>query len=265
VTPDELKSLLVTAETAVREAGAYARTCLGQVQDVQYKGETDPVTAVDRYNEALMVRLIQANHPHHGIVGEEGTQTNPNSAYRWYLDPLDGTVNYAHGLPWFSVSAAVQLDGVTQAGAIYCPTTDELFTAIKGAGAYLNGSRIRVSSQTELKRALLGTGFPYDVAGRLEAILTPLRGFLAGAQGVRRVGSACMDLCQVACGRYDGFWELGLHEWDVAAGFLIIREAGGRVTNFDGDEGDLIIERVVASNGHLHDLLLGQVSSSRTQ
>ncbi len=126
------------------------------------------------------------------------------------------------------------------------------FTAVRGQGALLNGLPIRVSDRTELKRALLGTGFPYDVGGRVEDILGPLRGFLQAAQGVRRVGSAAMDLCMVACGRYDGFWELGLHTWDVAAGILLIREAGGKVTDFDGIEGDLLIERVVASNGHLH-------------
>ncbi len=248
--------VLHTAVEAVRGAGGYARERLGRGTPVEYKGPVDTVTAVDKANEAFMVDLIAGRHPHHGIVGEEGTDTMSDSRFRWYIDPLDGTVNYAHGLPWFSVSAGLLVDGVAEVGAVYVPVSDELLTAVRGGGAFCNGNPIRVSDQRDLQRALLGTGFPYDVSTRLDDIVTPLRGFLQAAQGIRRAGSAAMDLCMVASGRYDGFWELGLKPWDVAAGFLIIREAGGRVSNFRGEAGALVTDRVVASNGWLHDAML---------
>jgi myo-inositol-1(or 4)-monophosphatase len=251
-----LTDYLDTAVAMVRSAGQHALACLGQSTSIEYKGAINPVTEVDKHNESVMVGMVRERYPDHAIVAEEGSGEAKESRFCWYIDPLDGTVNWTHGLPWFSASAGLLVDGVAEAGAIYVPATDELYTAGRGQGAFCNGQRLRVSEERELRRAVLGTGFPYDVASRVDDILAPLRVFLQRAQGVRRTGSACLDLCMVAAGRYDGFWELGLSVWDVAAGFLVVQEAGGRVSDFSGRPGALLTDQVLVSNGHLHDALL---------
>lgn len=239
------------AEEVARKAGVILREHQGKVQRIEYKGDIDIVTEVDRMAETLIREAIAARYPDHEVLGEEEGLKTTTSSYRWIVDPVDGTTNYAHGFPYYCVSIALSVDGEIKAGAVYHPIWEELFSAAKGEGATLNGNPIRVSQVHELKRALLSTGFPYDVIhsginyGHFKAMLHQ-------AQGVRRAGSAALDLCQVACGRYEAFWEPGLSAWDVAAGALIVQEAGGMVTDYHGNPFDPYAREILASNTHLH-------------
>jgi myo-inositol-1(or 4)-monophosphatase len=244
------------AEAAVREAGAFLRKNLDSRPEASFKGAVDLVTECDLAAQGMLADRLTAAFPDHGILAEEGLARPGRSAYRWVVDPLDGTTNFAHTFPVFSVSAALEERGRTILGLVFDPMRDEMFTAREGAGSFLNGRPIRVSKVAELGRSLLATGFPYDVRTSSVNNVDHWTRFLLRAQAVRRCGSAAMDLCYVACGRFDGFWELKLKPWDVAAGVLIIREAGGRVTALDGGAHCLETPDTLASNGLIHQAMI---------
>jgi myo-inositol-1(or 4)-monophosphatase len=250
--------LLEIAIRAAREAGELLLANMGRRVEVMHKGPIDLVTEVDLASERLIKGLIATHYPRHAVLGEEGGETGAEAAeYRWVVDPLDGTTNYAHGYPAFCVSIGVEHRGEVILGVVYDPTRDELFAAERGAGATLNNRPIRASPTAPLKQALLATGFPYDISSENFTNLEHFRNFYLHAQAVRRAGSAALDLCYVACGRFDGFWELKLAPWDTAAGTLLVSEAGGRVTHFDGSPFDIRRSGCLASNGRIHDEMMG--------
>jgi len=245
------------ARAAVDEAGDRVRAAWREAKTIEYKGTLDLVTETDREVEALIVGRLRQAFPDHRVVAEEassGTPVRRPAAGEpvWYLDPLDGTTNFAHAYPHFAVSLAFARGAELEFGIVHEPIRRETFVARHGGGATLNGEAIRVSAVGDLNRALLGTGFPYDRREHLEFYLSFLGDFMLRAQGVRRSGAASLDLCYVACGRLDGFWEWKLSPWDTAAGALIVREAGGVVTDFRGGTFDLFGQQTFASNGRLH-------------
>jgi myo-inositol-1(or 4)-monophosphatase len=249
---ESTRAAAVAAE-AVLMAGAIQKSRYGSKDlDVQLKGEIDLVTEVDRACETAVVALLRDRFPGHDIVTEETDLERHGSRYVWFLDPLDGTTNYAHAYPFFCCSLALTRDGETIAGAIYDPIKEELFTAERGAGAHLNGQRLRVTERSDLLRSLLTTGFPYDMRADLDAALRLFNRFMGSARGIRRDGAAALDLGYLAAGRIDGFWEERLHPWDVMAGALLVTEAGGLVTRFDGSPLSLTADEVVAANPALH-------------
>ncbi len=244
-----------------REAGRILGEHYGRAKEVRYKGEVDLVTEIDVRSETLIVERIQQHFPDHNILSEESGQTRSpqtGSPYRWIIDPLDGTTNFAHGYPFFCVSIGLERDGEMILGVVYAPTLDELFVAERGFGAFLNGRRLAVSSTDSLIRSLLVTGFNYDRA-TARANLARWEHFLMRSQAVRRDGSAALNLCFVAAGRFDGYWELGLKPWDCAAGALLVREAGGIVTDGEGSPHHFDAPALIASNPHLHPALLDGV------
>jgi myo-inositol-1(or 4)-monophosphatase len=245
----------VATEAALR-AGAIQKERYGQKIQIDYKGEIDLVTEVDRACEAVVLETIRARFPDHDIVTEETAIARTGSRFLWFIDPLDGTTNFAHGYPCFSCSIAMAVDGQVVAGAVYDPLKDELFTAERGGGSYLNGRRLSVSSSTELIRSLLVTGFPYDIRQNLARGLRHFNRFMGHAQAVRRDGSAALDLCYVGAGRCDGFWEDRLQPWDMLAGNLVIEEAGGRVSRYDGAPLGLEPDEILATNGGIHEAML---------
>lgn len=240
-----------------REAGALLMSYFQQHVKVEYKGDADLVTVADRKSEALIRERIRKQWPTHDVLGEEQGLVDTGSDYRWYVDPLDGTTNFAHGFPVFCVSMAVEHQGQRVAAVIYDPTRDELFTAQQGSGAYLNQQRISVSKITNLTECLLGTGFPSHKRHKNPNIFF-YHQITLRTHGVRRAGSAALDLCNVACGRFDGFWEFNLNPWDTAAGVLIVEEAGGKVTDFSGGPFQLNSRETLASNGLVHTALLSE-------
>lgn len=247
----DLGAYLRTAIRAAREAARVQLAERGTDLGVSTKSSAiDLVTRVDRLCEERIRAVIAAEHPGHVVLGEELGQ-EASGSMRWIVDPLDGTVNYAHGFPFYCVSIALEADGELLVGVVYDPERDELFTAARGGGAWLNGRPLEVSSGSDLRQALLATGFAY-VAERIELNLEVFARVLPRVRSVRRPGAAALDICYVACGRLDGFWELGLNPWDVAAGLLILREAGGTATGADGGPYRLGDKVLVASNGHLH-------------
>jgi myo-inositol-1(or 4)-monophosphatase len=251
--------MLNFAIQTARDAGRVLAEKFGRALQVSNKGDIDLVTEADIAAEQLIVERIQSYHPRHAILAEEAGEVvaigGAQSEYKWIVDPLDGTTNYAHGYPTFCVSIALEHEGRIVVGVVYDPLRDELFAAERGEGAALNGRRVRVSDVSELNRALLCTGFPYDVRSR-ERFARHFASFIMRAQSVRRDGAAALDLAYVAAGRFDGFWEEGLRPWDVAAGILLIEEAGGRVTHYDGTDFDIYTPPIAASNGLLHDAML---------
>ena len=222
-------------ERLAREAGAILRAGYNKEHNVRYKGVIDLVTEVDHQSEDFLLGEIRGKYPDHHIFAEESGVIQGNDEHTWFVDPLDGTVNYAHHIPIFSVSVAYASHGQLMLGAVYEPLRDELFAAERGKGARLNGKPIQVSTVTELQRSLLVTGFPYDAWNTRQDNFANFVHFGKLTQGVRRLGSAALDLCYVAAGRFDGFWEMSLKPWDVAAGGLIAEEAGAEVTNVYGD------------------------------
>lgn len=246
------QNYLDVAVEAALLAGRYQRFRFASQVVVDMKGDKDLVTEVDRDSERLIVEHLLSGFPDHMILAEEGEYPQTGSSFRWIIDPVDGTTNYAHGFPWFCVSIALESAGELLAGVIYNPMHDELFTATKGGGAYLNGRRLSVSNRAPMRNTLLGTGFPYDCATDPANNFTNFIAFQKAARGIRRAGAAALDLAYVAAGRLDGFWELKLKPWDVAAGVLMIREAGGTVSTFDGSAYGVHNHRIVASNGLIH-------------
>ena len=237
---------------AARKAGIVLKHRLGRKRTVGYKGAVNLVTEMDILSEKIIVGEIQKRFPDHAVLAEEGAPVEKASRFRWIIDPLDGTTNYAHGFPIFSVSIALAKDEEVILGVVYDPTRDELFTAEKRKGARLNGRKIQVSSESNLSRSLLATGFPYDLRESKINNFDHFHNFAIRAQAVRRAGSAALDLCYVAAGRFDGFWEMKLAPWDIAAGSLMVAEAGGRVTNFLGKPLALSEKHLLASNGKIH-------------
>lgn len=242
-------------ESIAREAGALLLHYFHQRVKIEYKGDVDLVTVADRSSEKLIVERVRATWPEHDIVGEEGTRQETGAEYRWYIDPLDGTTNFAHGYPVFCVSMGLEKRGEMVAGVLYDPTRDELFAAEKGKGAFLNGEAIHVSQTKRLNEALLGTGFP-SFKRHKNPNIHFYHQITLHSHGVRRAGSAALDLANVASGRYDGFWEFNLNPWDTSAGSLLVTEAGGKVTRFDGSAFRLDSKETLASNGLLHDEMM---------
>jgi myo-inositol-1(or 4)-monophosphatase len=253
------------ASAIAREAGARLREFLAAGVETEYKGDVDLVTVADRTSEKLIRERLSEAFPGHGIFGEEGTRERLESEFRWYVDPLDGTTNFAHGVPHFCVSLGLEQrsaglkaeeDGVLVAAVVFDPNRDEMFTAERGRGAQLNGKPISVSRTPELAEALVATGFPSHKR-HLNPNIHFYQEFTLRSHGVRRAGSAALDLAYVACGRYDGFWEFNLNPWDTAAGLLLVEEAGGRSTDFSGGHYRLDSRENLASNGLIHQELLG--------
>ena len=238
-----------------RDAGALLLDSFDKNIRIEYKGDADLVTAADRRSEALIRERIRQAWPEHDVLGEEEGLRDTGSEYRWYVDPLDGTTNFAHGFPVFCVSLGLEHKGVMIAGVVYDPTRNELFAAERGKGATLNDRPIHVSRTKLLKESLVGTGFPSHKRHKNPNIHF-YHQITLRSHGVRRAGSAALDLCYVACGRMDGFWEFNLNPWDTAAGVLLVEEAGGRVSDFRGGPFQLNSRETLASNGLIHQELL---------
>lgn len=256
---------------AALAAGAVMRLNYDKAHKITMKGAIDPVTETDFQCQEIIMGLIRQSFPNHGFLAEEqmedrqaagsaltvlAWEADPPGECRWIIDPLDGTVNFAHGFPAFCVSIAFESDGLLEYGVVYEPLRDELFEGSRGGGATLNGRPIRVSGTARMERALIATGFPYDIRERLPATLARMGRVLGISQGLRRGGSAALDMCYVACGRLDGFYEENLKPWDTAAGLVIVTEAGGKITTFDGGDYDIFAGNIATSNGVLHQELL---------
>ncbi len=256
--------LLDAAIDAALAAGRLQHSRFATDFSVGHKGAKDLVTELDTASEAVIVGMLLDRFPGHGILAEESGYPDGDGRHRWIIDPIDGTTNFAHGFPWFCSSIAFECDGQLQIGVIYNPINDELFCATAGGGAFLNGRRLKVSQRGPLSASLLGTGFPYDCATDPENNFDSFIRFQRAARGIRRAGAAALDLAYLAAGRLDGFWEVKLKPWDVAAGTLLIREAGGLVTAFDGSPYQVCNHRILASNGRIHQEMIDLLAAGGT-
>jgi len=256
-------ALLATAVEAVLKAGEIQMAHFGRAMRIEKKGSIDLVTEVDLEVERMFRAMVADRFPDHVVLGEEYQQGDRNAipaGYCWVFDPIDGTTNFAHGLPIFCSALGLERDGVTVLGAVYDPCRQELFTAERGGGAFLNGQRLHVSGTCTLIDAMLCTGFPYDIHFLREEIVGLFSAFVGRARAVRRLGSAALDLCYVAAGRFDGFWERRLHPWDTSAATLVVEEAGGRVSRFDGSPFQSRHDNLVATNQQVHEEMLGVIA-----
>jgi myo-inositol-1(or 4)-monophosphatase len=237
-----------------RSAGDVLKHYMSREKQVELKGRANLVTVADKEGEALIIRRIHERFPSHAILAEESGASGlcGPGAGKWIIDPLDGTTNFAHQYPFFCVSIAFEQDGQIVCGAVYDPWRDEMFSAARGLGAFVNGQRLRASDVDKLSSALIMTGFPYGFREKIGAVISQFQAFLIESQAVRRGGSAALDLCYAAAGRVDGFWEMDLHPWDTAAGLVILEEAGGKVTDFAGKAFSVYGKEIVASNGRIH-------------
>lgn len=260
-----VRRYLEVAVEAARQAGALQKERIWSDLSIFYKGELDLVTEVDRACEELIEGRLKDAFPDHCFLGEEGGLKGDASPCKWIIDPLDGTTNYAHGFPWFCVSIALEVEGEILLGVIYHTMMDELFTAVRGEGACLNGERIHVSKREPLRRSLLATGFPYDRTRENENNFDNFLNFQLTARAVRRAGAAALDLAYVAAGRLDGYWECKLKPWDVAVGALLVSEAGGKVTGHAGEPYSIYNHRIVASNGVIHNQMLDVLNKKVVQ
>lgn len=243
------------AVKAAKAAGDLLVSGIQSPLSISYKGERNIVTEMDKKAEALIVNMIEEAFPDHEVIAEEGggkRQEGIKDPWRWYVDPLDGTTNYAHQFPIFCVSIGLEKAGSLIVGVVYQPLLNEMFVAQKGKGAFLNGKKLQVSTVSNMEESLLATGFPYEVKKDLELHLARFKGFMLNSLAIRRAGSAAIDLCYVAAGRFDGFWESHLKPWDMAAGVLMVTEAGGKVTDIDGGGRFLSNGEIIASNGKIH-------------
>ncbi len=247
-----------------REAGAMLMDYFRKRVTIEYKGDADLVTVADRSSEKLIRERIRSQFPGHDVLGEEEGLVDTGSEYRWYVDPLDGTTNFAHGFPVFCVSLGLEHKGKRIAGVVYDPTRDEMFTAERGSGAYLNQQRITVSKTSKLAECLVATGFPSHKRHKNPNIFF-YHHITLRTHGVRRAGSAALDLCYVAAGRLDGFWEFNLNSWDTAAGVLMVEEAGGKVTRFSGEPFEMNSRETLASNGIVHQALMKEFENIFTK
>jgi myo-inositol-1(or 4)-monophosphatase len=248
---------LEVAIESAREAGRIQMDHFGNSGRIEYKGDIDPVTEVDRLCEKTIIARISKAFPDHDFYAEEMSYGSKGSPFRWIIDPIDGTANYLHGFPCFCTSIALEVEGEVRLGVVYSPNMDELFWTTKGGGAWLNGKRISVSRFGEMGRSLLCTGFPYDSHRFPDLYLRFFREFMVRCLTIRRLGSATLDICYLAAGRFDGFWELRLHPWDVAAAHLMVTEAGGTVTDFRGGPYSIYGKEILATNGLLHEPMVG--------
>ncbi len=262
MTKKELKELTEFARSLATDAAGLLKRGFTRVRRVRFKGRIDPVTEFDLKAERLITRRIERRYPHHAILAEEGSAVGRSSEYRWVIDPLDGTVNFAHGFPVYCVSVALEYQGEIVVGAVCDPERNELFWSAKGSKAYLNRRAISVSGERNLERSLLATGFAYDIGTARRNNLGLFARMAKRAQAIRRPGSAAIDLCWLACGRVDGFWELKLHPWDTAAATLIIRNAGGKTSRLNGSAYSIFDADLLASNGRIH-RAMGAVLCSR--
>jgi len=261
----ETSAIRELAQRLAREAGELQRERYETAIEIRTKSAPiDLVTEVDHACETLIVDALTRERPADAVLAEEGRgHDRPGATWRWVIDPLDGTTNYAHGYPRFCVSIGVELRNERAVGVVYDPLLDELFCAVRGEGASLNGRPLRVSQETRLESALVATGFAYDVRRSFEDNLDLFAAVVKRARAVRRDGAAALDLCYVAAGRFDAFWELKLHPWDVAAGLLLVEEAGGRTSDLRGGTAPRSGREIVASNGHLHDALVDLLAPTR--
>jgi myo-inositol-1(or 4)-monophosphatase len=244
------------AKKAALEAGAYILKAMPEKHHIDKKGTVNLVTEVDRDAEKIIHKIITTAFPEDRFIAEEGTTNAGESALVWYVDPLDGTTNFAHRLPHYCVSIGLVESGQSVAGCVYNPNLDECFTAAKGKGAFLNDKPIHVSQVDNLTDSLLATGFPYDLRDSSEDNLVNFALFYKKCQAVRRAGAAALDLAYVACGRFDGFWEFKLQGWDIAAGIILVQEAGGQVSDFSGNHVEITKGEVLASNGKIHSTMI---------
>lgn len=262
---DNVAERLRISGHAALAAGSILRDLFDRPHTIRHKGAKDLVTEADVAAEKIALEILGGAGADIALLAEESHSvydTRP-AGPAWIVDPLDGTTNFAHGFPWFAVSIAFAVGTETLAGVVYAPMQDELFCACRGAGAWLNGKELRVSSVPSLDGALLGTGFPYAVKDQIDEVIGALARILPFAQGIRRAGAAALDLACVAAGRLDGFWEINLKPWDTAAGMLLVEEAGGRLTDFQGGKYDPYLTECLASNGKIHGDLVAQLSSRR--
>lgn len=252
---------LELAIAAARAGGQVLIDKFGTTIRIEHKGEVDLVTEVDQAAEAVIVALIRDRHPEHDILAEEEDYDRQQCEFCWIIDPLDGTTNYAHGFPWFAVSVALERNGEVVAGVVFNPCNGELFSAAKGSGAWLNGKPLSVSTTTSLDQSLLATGFPYDRKQSKANNYDHFVHFQQAAQACRRPGAASLDLACTAAGRFDGYWEMKLKPWDVAAGQLLVSEAGGVLSDFTGAPASIYDREIVASNGRIHTQMLQVLES----
>jgi len=251
-----MQEFLEVAINAAHEAGRLLRDNIHGNREISFKTDINLVTEMDMRSERCIVEILNNHFPSHGIVAEEEMNSPNSSGFTWIIDPLDGTTNYAHGYPCFSVSIALEHEDTVIAGVVYDPMRDETFTALRNRGARMNGNTICVSKTDVLIKSLLATGFPYDRKESEKNNMVYFHDLLMASQEVRRDGSAALDLCSVACGRFDGFWELKLKPWDVAAGSLIVTEAGGTLSDLSGGRFNIRADEILASNGRIHDKLI---------
>jgi myo-inositol-1(or 4)-monophosphatase len=257
-----VREYLNAALQAARKAGIIQRDKLRDVFLIDFKGDKNLVTEVDRASENVIIDSLRCACPDCGILAEESGSVSGGSSLRWIIDPLDGTTNYAHGFPWFAVSIALEVDGVIGVGVVFHPMMDEMFSAVRREGAWLNGRKISVSSRQPLTDCLLATGFPYDRSRTNENNFGNFINFQLAARAVRRFGAAALDLAYVAAGRLDGYWECKLNPWDTAAGKLLVVEAGGVVTDYSGAPHHTEEHRILASNGLIHREMLDVLAGS---
>lgn len=248
----DIDKYLKAAVEAARQAGRMLKENIGKFREVHFKGVVDLVTNFDNESQKMLFARLSSAFPEHGFLAEEGLCEAKSSEFLWIIDPLDGTTNYAHSFPVFCVSVALARKKEVVCGVVYDPMREETFSAGRGEGAVLNGKKISVSPVGDLNESLIATGFPYDIRTSRVNNIVHFNNFLTRAQAIRRCGSAAIDLCHVACGRFDGYWELKLNPWDVAAGALIVAEAGGRVTDFQGQGLDIFGSEILATNGLIH-------------
>jgi len=259
----ETKIYLEAAVDAAREAGQMLKENLNVSREISFKGDVDLVTNFDNQSQKMIFDRLSTKFADHDFIAEEGLEQEKGGDFRWIFDPLDGTTNYAHRFPIFTVSIALEWKGQVICGVVYDPMRDEMFTGIKGEGAFLNRRHIKVSSIDELDKSLVATGFPYDLRESNDNNIAHFNNFLTRVQAIRRCGSAAMDLCYVACGRFDGFWELKLKPWDVAAAALIVEEAGGHRSDFGDGEFSIYSQETLGTNGLIHQQMVDVLKLGR--
>ena len=258
-----MSEFLEIAIEAAKQAGTLLKSKFGKHLEIEKKGEINLVTDADRESENLIKEIILSRYPTHGFKAEEGTEIRLDSEYLWFADPLDGTTNFAHGFPVYCVSIGLKKGEDLIVGCVYNPNLDECFTAEHGGGAYLNGKRIQVSSSSILSNSFLATGFPYDIRESNENNIAEFAAFSLSSLAIRRPGSAALDLSYLACGRFDGYWEQKLSPWDIAAGILLVEEAGGIVTDYCGNRYDIFKGQILASNGKIHRGMINLLDTTR--
>jgi myo-inositol-1(or 4)-monophosphatase len=252
-----MKEYLETAFTAAHKAGKIIKDNFRKQKEISYKGKINLVTNIDKKAEETILKIIKKAFPNHNILAEESRHSyNPKEEFCWIIDPLDGTTNYVHQFPFVSVSIALQRNGESVLGVVYNPILEELFYSEIKKGSFKNGNQIYVSKTFEIGKAFLVTGFPYNMESENRNNIANFSKMIKRCRGIRRLGSAAIDLCYVAAGIYDGFWELGLMPWDTAAGILIVEQAGGKITKFDGSAYSVFDKEIVATNGYVHNDLL---------